>query len=233
MITRTNWQKTLLAILAISPLLAACGDDGNGKDSNSSSGSSGSSVGGGLLCFAYLLVSGNDECLSYIGSGSSGSGSSGSSGGSGGSGSSGSSGTPIAFRPIDEYEPNNDFLNANPVEFPRTTDRDGFIADGFVNDVQDHADIYTFTRTFLRYHAFRLCSDGQKFCDESGEIDTLTAYIDILDQTGRVIASSQASDSNYLRLQLAGGVAHYARVVAGDTMATTVGYHLVVHEANY
>jgi len=233
MFRRTNWQKTLLAILAISPFLAACGDDGNGKDSNSSSGSSSNSVGGGLLCFAYLLVSGNDECLSYIGSGSSGSGSSGSSGGSGGSGSSGSSGTPIAFRPIVEYEPNNDFLNANPVQFPKTTDRDGFIADGDVHDVQDHADIYTFTRTFLRYHAFRLCSDGQKYCDESGEIDTLTAYIDILDQSGRVIASSQASDSNYLRLQLASGVPHYARVVAGDTMATTIKYHFVVHEANY
>jgi hypothetical protein len=64
MFKRTHWQKTLLAILAISPFLAACGDDGNGKDSNSSSGSSDNSVGGGLLCFAYLLVSGNDECLS-------------------------------------------------------------------------------------------------------------------------------------------------------------------------
>jgi len=73
---------------------------------------------------------------------------------------------------------------------------------------------------------------GKGYCTEFGEIDTLTAYIDILDQSGRVLASSQASDSNFLRLELAGGVPHYVRVVAGDTMATTIKYHLVGHEAN-
>ncbi len=219
MFKRTQWQKTisLLAILAISPFFAACGGEEGGEDSSSSSASGGSNVGGALVCFAYLLVSGNDECLDYIGSSSS---------------SVGSSGV-IVFRPIDEYEPNNDWLNANIVEFPKTTDRDGFIIDGDVHDALDQADVFTFTRTFLRYHAFRLCSDGQKYCNEYGEIDTLTAYIDILDQSGRVLASSQASDSNFLRLELAGGVPHYVRVVAGDTMATTIQYHLVGHEANY
>jgi len=133
---------------------------------------------------------------------------------------------------IDEYEPNNDWLNANIVVFPKSTDRDGFIIDGDVHDVLDQVDVFTFTRTFLRYHAFRHCADGQRYCTEFGEIDTLTAYIDILDQSGRVLASSQASDSNFLRLELAGGVPHYVRVVAGDTMATTIKYHLVGHEAN-
>jgi hypothetical protein len=224
MFKRTQWQKTisLLAILAISPFFAACGGEEGGKDSSSASTSGGSNVGGGLVCFAYLLVSGDDECLDYIGSSSSGSSSS----------SDGSSGV-IMFRSFDEYEPNNDWLNANIVVFPGTTDRDGFIMDGDVHDALDQADVFTFTRTFLRYHAFRLCSDGQKYCDEYGEIDTLTAYIDILDQSGRVLASSQASDSNFLRIQLAGGVPHYIRVAAGDTMATTIQYHLVVHEANY
>ena len=224
MFKRTQWQKkiSLLAILAVSPFFAACGGEEGGKDSASSSASGGSNVGGGLVCFAYLLVSGDDECLDYIGSSSSGS-----------SSSSDGSSDVIMFRPIDEYEPNNDWLNANPVELPKTTDRDGFIIDGDVHDALDQADVFTFTRTFLRYYAFRLCSDGQMYCNEYGEIDTLTAYIDILDQSGKVLASSQASDSNFLRLQLAGGVPHYVRVVAGDTMATTVQYHLVGHEANY
>ena len=219
MFKHTQWQKTIsmLAILAICPFFAACGGEEGDKISSSSSASSGSNVAGGLVCFAYLLVSGDDECLDYIGSSSS---------------SDGSSGV-IMFRSIDEYEPNNDWLNANIVEFSKTTDRDGFIIDGEVHDALDQADVFTFTRTFLRYHAFRLCSDGQKYCNEYGEIDTLTAYIDILDQSGRVLASSQASDSNFLRLELAGGVPHYVRVVAGDTMATTVQYHLVGHEANY
>jgi hypothetical protein len=218
MFKRTQWQKKipLLAILAISPFFAACGEGDGDDDSSSSSASGGSTAGGALVCFALLLVSGNDECLSYIGSSSS----------------SGSSGT-IRFVSIDEYEPNNDWLNANIVVFPKSTDRDGFIIDGAVHDVLDQVDVFTFTRTFLRYHAFRLCADGQRFCTEFGEIDTLTAYIDILDQSGRVLASSQASDSNFLRLELAGGVPHYVRVVAGDTMATTVQYHLVGHEANY
>ena len=211
---------TLLAILIISPFLAACGEGGD--DSSSSSASGGSTVGGALVCFAYLLVSGNSECLSYIGSSSS----------SGSSSSTGSGGT-IRFVSIDEYEPNNDWLNANILEFPKSTDRDGFIIDGDVHDVLDQVDVFTFTRTFLRYYAFRLCADGQRYCTEIGEIDTLAAYIDILDQSGRVLASSQASDSNFLRLELAGGVPHYVRVVAGDTMASTIQYHLVGHEANY
>ena len=224
MFKQIQWKKTvsLLMMLSVCPLFVACGDE-EGEGNSTSSTTNGSGLGAGLICFAYLLVSGDDECLAYLGSSSS----------SGGSGSSGSSDDIIVMKPIDEYEPNNDWLNANAVEFPKTSDRDGFIVDGAVNDVSAQADEFTFTRTFLRYYAFRLCSDGQKFCDESGEIDTLTAYIDILDQSGGIIASSQASDSNFLRLQLSGGVPHYVRVVAGDTMATTVQYHLVVHEANY
>jgi len=225
MFKHTRWKKTisLLMMLSICPFFVACGGEEGKKESTNSSTNSGGSSGAGLLCFAYLLVSGNDECLDYIGSLSS----------SGGSSSSSGSSNVIVFKPIDEYEPNNDWLNANPVEFPKTTDRDGFIIDGDVHDVLDQADVFTFTRIFLRYHAFRLCSDGQKFCDQTGEIDTLTAYIDILDQSGRVLASSQASDSNFLRLELAGGLPYYVRVVAADTMATTIRYHLVGHEANY
>ena len=228
MFKQTQWQKavSVLMILSVCPFFAACGDEDNSPDSSANNGGG---FGVGLVCFAYLLVSGDDECLSYLGSSSS----SGGSGNSGGSSNSGSSNDVILLKPIDEYEPNDDWLNANPVEFPKTADRDGFIIDGSVDDVLDQVDEFTFIRTFLRYHAFRLCSDGQKFCDESGEIDTLTAYIDILDQSGTILASSQASDSNYLRLELAGGVPHYVRVVAADTMATTVKYHLVGHEANY
>ena len=225
MFEHTQRRRTisLVIILSICPYLAACGGEDEGDGGTTSSASDGIGLGGHLACFAYLLVSGNDECLSYIGSSPS----------SGSSGSASGSGAVIMFRPIDEYEPNDDWLNANPVDFPRTTDRDGVIIDGAVHDVLDRADVFTFTRTFLRYHAFRICSNGQKYCDESGEIDTLTAYIDVLDQSGRILASSQANDVNFLRLELAGGVPFYVRIVAGDTMATTVRYHLVVHEANY
>ncbi len=70
-------------------------------------------------------------------------------------------------------------------------------------------------------------------CDSYGEIDTLTAYIDVLGQSGNVLASTQGGDSNYIRTRIEAGMVHFVRVVAGDTMATTVPYHLVVHEADY
>ena len=220
---------SLLTILAASLVITACGDEQGGGKRESASSSGG--LGGGLLCFAYLLTSGNDDCLSQVGTSSGSGNTSTSSGGS--NTSSGGSSTPIAFKPVDEFEPNNTLPDANIVQFPKTYDRDGFIANGSVHDVNDRADVYTFARPFLRYHAFRLCSDGQMFCGDYGEIDTLTAYIDVLDSTGNVLASTQGGSSNYVRIQLAAGVPHFVRVVAGDTMATTVSYHLVVHEADY
>lgn len=225
--TQVTGRVSMLAVLFVSLAVAACGgEESGGGDSKSSGsgGSGGSGSGGTVICFAYLLVSGNDDCLSQVGT---------SSGGSTSSTPTVPSSTPIAFRQFDEYEPNNTIANANWVDFPKTTDRDGFIADANVNSASDTADIFAFARTFRRYHAFRLCSHGQKFCNEYGEIDTLTAYIDLLDQSGRVLASTQASSSNYLRVQLAGGVPYYARVVAADTMGARVQYHLLVHEANY
>jgi hypothetical protein len=225
MIRFPQWQQkiALLMMLSVCTILVACGSESDEDSVAESPASGGSSAGAVLICIAYLLVSGDDECLAYVGSSSS----------SSGSGSSGSSDDVIMFKPIDEYEPNNNWLNANVVTFPKTTDRDGFIIDGEVRDEIDPADVFTFTRTFLRYHAFRLCWNGDRFCDETGEVDTPTAFIEILDSAGNVLASTLGSDTNYLRLQLAGGAAHYVRVVANDTMAAPLQYHLVVHEANY
>jgi hypothetical protein len=237
MIKFPQWQRkiALLVMLSVCIILVACGDESVEESSASSSTNSGVNAGTVLICIAYLLVSGDDECLSYVSSSSSsgGSGSSGSSNTTGSSNNTVSSDDVIRFRPIDEYEPNNDWLNANVVEFPRTTDRDGFIIDGEVRDEIDPVDVFTFTRTFLRYHAFRLCWHGDRFCDETGEVDTPTAFIEILDPSGNVLASTQGNDTNYLRLELAGGVPNYVRVVAHDTMAAPFRYHLAVHEANY
>ena len=237
MIKFTQWQQkiALLAMLSVATILVACGGDSGDESAANSSASSGGNAGYVLVCIAYLLVSGNDECLASVSSSPSSSSSS-SSSGSSSSGSSNNSENPddpIMLRLFEEYEPNNDWLNANVVEFPKTTNRDGFIVDGEVHDDIDPADVFTFARTFLRYHAFRLCWNGERFCDEFGEVDTPTAYIEVLDSAGNVLASTQGSDANYLRLELAGGIPYYVRVVANDTMAAPFRYHLVVHEANY
>jgi len=237
MIKFPQWKQkiALLAMLSVCTNLVACGGESGEESVAESSASGGSSVGAVLVCIAYLLVSGDDECLSFVSSSSSssGSGSSGGSGGSGGSNNTVSSDDVIKLKLIDEYEPNNDWLNANVVTFPKTTDRDGFIIDGEVRDEIDPADVFSFARTYLRYYAFRLCWNGDRFCDETSEVDTPTAFIEILDSAGNVLASTLGSDTNYVRLELAGGIAHYVRVVANDTMAAPLQYHLVVHEANY
>jgi hypothetical protein len=217
-------KNALLAMLAIFPLISACGDEGNDKSGNTSSNSD-SNSGGILLCIAYLLVSGNDECLSSGSSSSSGG--TGSTGGTGGTGGLSSS---IRYVLNPEYEPNNSSMNANALMIESSPSPDGFSADGAVSDVSDQLDTYSFARRNSRYFRFKLCSDGQRLCNEYGEIDTLTAYIDVLDSYGNVLASTQAGPRNLLETHISAGLTYYVRVVAGDTMGATVSYHLTAHE---
>ena len=210
----------LLATLVIFPFIAACGDEENDKSQNASS-NSGSNTGGVLLCIAYLLVSGNDECLTL------GSSSSGSTEGTGGTSGLNSS---VRYVLNPEYEPNNDWMNANALMIETSPSPDGFSADGAVSDVSDQLDTYSFARRNSRYFRFKLCSDGRRLCNEYGEIDTLTAYIDVLDSYGNVLASTQAGPRNFLETPINAGLTYYVRVVAGDTMGATVLYHLTAHE---
>jgi hypothetical protein len=214
----------LLASLALFALIAACGGEESG-DSGSSSAKSGGGSGGALVCIAYLLVSGNNECVSSITSSSSGSSSS-----SGDSSSSDSSSTAIRYVLNNEFEPNDDWLNANPLVMESSPAPDGFSADGDVNDVSDQADTYSFSRRMGRNFRFKLCSFGQRTCNEYGEIDTITAYIDVLDSNGNVIVSSQAAPGNLIETRIQAGLTYYVRVVAGDTMGATVSYHLTANE---
>ena len=206
-------------------MVAACGgEDGDGGTAPAAA--TGGSLGGGVMCFAYLLVSGDDQCLtSAVSSGSSSGASSGSS-----SGSSGSPGPAIRYVLNYEYEPNDDWLTANPLVMESSPSPDGFIADGSVNDASDRSDTFSFTRRIGRGFRIRLCADGNRDCNEYGEVDTLTAYVDVLDATGNVLASSQAEARNLVEMRLQSGSTYYVRVVAGDTMSVTVAYHLTGHE---
>lgn len=231
-----NSKIKLLAILAALPLFAACGgEDGEGgsKSSKSSSGVSG----GGLLCFTVVLVSGDDACVSsYISSSSGGSGSSGNSGSTGGSSGSGGSVTTqdtndsIVYMDNYDFEPNNDWMNAYVLGILYTTSRDGFVVEGNVHDMSDPADTFSFSRNISRNFRFKLCAPAPWSCGEAGQIDTITAYIDVLDSSGNVIASSQAASSNVVETRIEAGLTYYVRVVAGDTMATTVSYNFYGHE---
>ena len=243
MIKHKQFLKNLskLAVLSVFPIIAACGGGGGEEDSSgsTSSGSGSTSSGGGglgyaVVCFATLLVSGNDDCVTAAVSG-----------GSSGSVNSGGSSPPTPPPPTSggsdntigilgnvEVEPNNDLINANPVAFAGSTGKVGFYVDGTVDDVSDQADFFTFVRSRAREFRFQLCPPGVMICEQSGSIDTLTAYIDVLDQDGNVILSTQAAKSNVDIMSIDAGISYYVRVVAGDTMATTIGYRLTAYERN-
>ena len=208
----------LLATMAAFSLLAACGGGEGGGGDNSSTdatGNSGGSAGGILVCIAYLLVSGNDDCLGY---------------GSGSSSSLGGFSSGARYVVNYDLEPNNDWMNSNQLNIGRTTSPDGFIVDGDVSDISDVADMFSFARRIGRNFRFKLCSPGQNQCTEYGEIDTLTAYIDILDSNGSVLVSSQSATRNFVSTRIDAGLTYYVRVAAGDTMTSTVGYKLMAQE---
>jgi len=233
---KQNWNNrkfSLLATLLVFPFLAACGgddDDGGKKSTSNSSSGSGSSGGGQIVvCFALILVSGNDDCAS--------SGSSSSSSGSSGGGTSGGTiidpytlSSSVQYVTNDEVEPNDDRSNANALNILTTWSPDGFIANGSVNGLTDTNDYYSMIRPSTRHFRFVLCADGSNLCNDYGEIDSLTAYIDVLDTSGSVIASSQAADRNLVEPLLDAGLLYYVRIVAGDTMGSSVAYQLTAHE---
>jgi len=212
--------KLFLTAIAAAPLMTACvGGEGENNSSNQQEGNGFNIVG----CLAGLFISQND---SYCGTSES------SGGGSGTSTPPPDSGT-IRILGQYEIEPNDDLLNANPVSFSSSTEgKVGFKVDAHLSDVDDHYDYFTFVRPRARALRFQLCPPDQMICENSGQIDTLTAYYDVLDQDGNVLASTQAADSNVNVLSIGAGISYYVRVTAGDTMATTVGYTLTVYETN-
>jgi len=220
---RKNNRIALFATLVIFPFLAACGDDDDkGGAKSATNSSSGSSVGTALLCVAIVLTSGNDSCASSGGSSSS--------GGSGGTSDPHALNRSVQYAINREVEPNNDRGNANVLVIPLTALPDGFVAEGSVNDLSDDADYYTMARPNTRHFRFVLCSDGSRLCNQYGEIDSLTAYIDVLDSSGNVIASSQAAERNLVEPLLYAGLPYFVRVVAGDTMGSAIDYRLTAHE---
>jgi len=238
-----GWK--IMAVLACALGLAGCGDEGEGgKKSESRSSGGGSSAGGVVVCVVLFLVSGSDDCVQSVVSGSSGSGSSG-----------GSTSTPQPPQPPqlpqpqppqpplnnpsyvmtgDEIEPNNDLINAMVPRFPNRTDPDdqtGWSIRGWANDISDTRDAYAFTPRREYMYRISLCPPGERACENHHGMDTLTLFWRLLDQDGNEITSSQGSWSNKAHLKLDAGLLYYVVVDAGDTMGVTVEYKIAVIES--
>ncbi len=226
-----------LAISAAILGLSGCGGGGGGESAPApapDTGDSGSSVGAALLCFALVLVSGDDECVTAAVSGSGSTGSS----GSGGSSNTGGSPPPTSgnrsyLMDGSEMEPNNELINANIPRFATRTDpndQTGWIVTGTVNDVGDTRDAFAVTpRRSYRYR-IALCPPGERACENLIGMDPLTLFWRILDQDGNEITSTQGAYSNKAHVMLDAGVLYYVVVDAGDAMGVNVEYRLYVYE---
>jgi hypothetical protein len=226
--TKTT-SRLFLAAIAAAPFMTACG---GGEEESKSSNQQADNSFNLLGCVAGLFIAQNGT---YCGTSSNSAGSSGTGTTSQSSGTGTTQQSSGTIRILGQYEiePNDDLLNADPVSFSSSTDgKVGFRVDANISDIDDHHDYFTFVRPRARDLRFQLCPPDQTICENSVQVDTLTAYYDILDQDGNVLASTQAAAFNVNVLSIDAGVSYYVRVTAGDTMATTVGYTLTVYETN-
>jgi hypothetical protein len=222
---RRSKKLALAAMMAVLPQFAGCGGGGGSDDAADA-----------LGCFVAFVSLGTNtqHCPSATTTS--------------GSSSSGSTTSPpppppppppssgdgtIRILGQNEMEPNDSLINADPVDFSSSTEsKVGFTVEGSVSDTDDIEDYFTFVRPRARTLRFQLCPPGVMICESGVQVDTLTAWFDVLDQDGNVLASSQAADSNVLLLPVDAGISYYPRVVAGDTMATAVEYKFTAYETN-
>ena len=132
-----------------------------------------------------------------------------------------------------ELESNDTRSNANIMSYPTRSGsitHIGWVASGSISDINDAADYFSFTAPLGRDYTIRLCPPSGSPCNGSTDIDTLTAFFELLDQNGTVLLSSQAGPSNAFEMAIDAGVAYYVRVMAGDTMGSTVSYNFQAFE---
>jgi hypothetical protein len=234
MITQSGRNKKFApaVILAILPLFAACGgEDGEAETEyefvdNSSS---------DFICYSTIDYY-NDPATcggTYPIGGSGGTGSTTPPPNETGGTTPPPSGSGIAALFNDEIESNDTLANANIMSYPTRSasiTHIGWVANGSISDMNDDVDYFLFTAPLARDYTIRLCPPSGSTCNGTSGIDTLTAFFEMLDQDGNVLLSSQAAPTNAYEMAIDAGVVYYVRVMAGDTMGSTVGYNFQAYE---
>jgi hypothetical protein len=217
------------AALALLPLIAACGGGGDDPPEKETSGP------GLITCIVVTLATGENVCQKSSSSEPTSTTQTGMSASQSGQIPVSSSNSGPALQGNQEFESNDELANANlPASAARSTadTQTGWYVAGSIDDMSDTRDAFAFTPNRTSEYAIALCPPEGSSCDESAEIDTLTAFFRVLDQDGKVLLTSQADTEkgNRHQMNFDAGVIYYVTVDAGDTMGVTVDYRLFVFE---
>ena len=148
--------------------------------------------------------------------------------------------SPLITMEAYDVEPNNEISMANPVTFPAPlspTQSVGFHVNGDYSNLSDGVDAFAMVANRPRTFMFQLCaSSAGEECNQvfpEGRLDIDVAYLDVYDQGGMLLMTSQANtiDGNLLRMPVDAGVLYYVVVVAQNTGNSVRSYYLRVYES--
>ena len=134
-----------------------------------------------------------------------------------------------------EFEPNDSLAIADAHTLPAhgaNADYVGFGVFGGINDMADAADYFLFAASRDHDFTVQLCPS---MCDPLGQgpfIDTSIAYVEVLDQNGTLLMSTQGdiTAGNDQEVSIDAGVVYYLAVFAEDTGGTTQSYYVEMVE---
>ena len=139
-----------------------------------------------------------------------------------------------------DVEPNNEIAMANPVTFPAplsATQSVGYQINGTYSNLRDGMDTFAMVANRARTFIFQLCaSSAAEDCNQvfpDGRLDINIAYLNVYDQGGMLLLTSQANtiDGNLLQMRVDAGVLYYVMVVAENTGNSVQNYFLRVYES--
>jgi hypothetical protein len=223
--TRTRKFVVCIVLVAMLPVLSACGGDDGAAPAPADTG--GQSLGDAIFCvFLYILV--NGECVEDPNNATP------TEPPAEDDGDTGSNPGTSTIGSMSELEPNDTLGNAQPVVFPVPAPMDEYVAVkiyGTLNDLSDVVDSYILTVPASGDYRLSLC-ELETGCDQPRLMDVYAAFLRVMDQDGHVLFTSQADELGYniVDMYLDAGVVYYLTVNAGDTLGVDLKYRLTISQ---
>ena len=220
--TRTRKFVVCIVLVAMLPVLSACGGDDGAAPAPADTG--GQSLGDAIVCvFLYILL--NGECVEDPNNAPP------TEPPAEDDGDTGSNPGTSTIGSMSELEPNDTLGNAQPVVFPVPAPMDEYVAikiNGTLNDLSDVVDSYILTVPASGDYRLSLC-ERELVCNR---IDVYAAFFRVLDQDGSVLFTSEADElgRNVMQMYIDAGVVYYLTVNAGDTLGIDLDYKLTIRQ---